>query len=54
MNFAFSIALIELILRYGPEAVIKIIRSFNKEEITLEDIKALKVKPPKDYFKGLE
>ena len=45
------IPLIELILRYGPSAAIKIIKGLETEDPTAEDIKALLVNAPESYFK---
>jgi hypothetical protein len=43
--------IIGLIVQYGVPAVIAGIGALGKEEITLEDIKALKglIKPPEEY-----
>ncbi len=43
-----------LILQYGLPAAVQIIQGLKKEEITAEDIAALKllVRPPEEYFPG--
>lgn len=44
------IALIEAVGKYGPQAVISAITALNKEEITVEDIQALKItKEPEEF-----
>ena len=45
------IALIGLVLEKGLPAAMALMNSWDKEEITLEDIQALKdlVKPPEEY-----
>jgi hypothetical protein len=45
------IALIGLVMEKGIPAATALVASFNKDEITLEDIQALKdlVQPPEDY-----
>jgi hypothetical protein len=45
------IALIGLVLEKGLPTAMALMNSFDKEEITLEDIQALKelVKPPEEY-----
>lgn len=47
---ALTLALIELILKYGPSAAISLIKGLGKESVTAEDIKALKVEPPEHYL----
>lgn len=44
-------ALITLIIKYGPVAIQAIIDEWNKDEITLEEIQALLIKKPQEYFK---
>jgi hypothetical protein len=43
--------IIGLVVQYGVPAVIAGIGALGKEEVTLDDIKALKdlIKPPEDY-----
>ncbi len=45
-----------LILQYGLPMALQIIQGLKKEEITEEDISALKllVRPPEEYFPGLK
>ncbi|MDI6755340.1 MAG: hypothetical protein QME78_13215 [Thermodesulfobacteriota bacterium] len=45
-----------LILQFGVPAAMLMIQSFQKEEITDEDIRGLKnlVRPPEDYFPGFK
>ena len=47
------IKILELAATYGIPAIIEIINSYNKIELTLEDIEQLKnrVKKPEEYFK---
>ncbi len=47
----FITIIIGLIMQYGIPAVLAGIASLQKDEVTLEDIKALKdlIKPPEDY-----
>jgi hypothetical protein len=48
----FVIVIMELVMKHGIPGVIKIIKLWNVEEPTLEDIQALRnlVKPPEMYF----
>ncbi len=45
------IAIVGLVVQYGPEAVAKAITILNKDAVTLEDIDALRglCKPPEEY-----
>lgn len=51
-NLTLTLALIELILKYGPSSAISIIQGLKKSQITPDDIKALIVNPPNSYFTG--
>lgn len=53
INVAVVIKLLEMSLIYGVPAVQAVIRDWNKEHITEEDLKeiALRVKRPEEYFK---
>lgn len=50
MKTALILALIELILKYGPNAAIAIIKGLEIDNPTPEQIRALKVKPPEHYL----
>lgn len=50
MSDAAIIALIELILKYGPSAAIKLIKGLETDDPTPEQIRALMVQPPDSYF----
>lgn len=50
MNEALIIALIELILKYGPTAAIQVIKGLETDEPTPEQIRALKIKAPETYL----
>ena len=50
MNTKLTLAIIELILIYGPEAAINLIRGSSKPPITPAAIQALKVSPPEHFF----
>lgn len=50
MDNAITLALIEMLLKYGPTAYLKIIQGLGTTEPTLEQIKALTVKAPESYF----
>ena len=52
MNDALTIALIEVILKYGPTVALNLFSTLNVGEITPEKIRALKVKDPNEYFGG--
>ena len=47
---AISLALIELILKYGPNVAVMIIKSMEPGDITVEKIRALTVQKPETYF----
>jgi len=53
MNAAVALKLMELCLVYGVPAIHTVIKNWNKEEITLEDVEAIGslVKKPEEYFK---
>ena len=48
--------IVSLILQYGVPSAIQIIEELKKDEITPEDIAALKllVRPPEEYFPNLK
>jgi hypothetical protein len=50
VNTALALALIELILKYGPSVAISLVRAMKVENPTPEDIRALKVDDPETYF----
>lgn len=52
MEGTFLLAIAELILKYGAPTAIAMIKEWDVEQPTLEDIKALKLKvpPPESYF----
>lgn len=47
---ALTLALIEMLLKYGPTVYIDIIQGLGTNEPTLEQIQALIVKAPESYF----
>lgn len=47
---AISLALIELILKYGPNVAVMILKSMEPGDITVEKIRALTVSKPETYF----
>ena len=50
MEAALAYALLAKAIEYGPEVVMALIVALNKETITLEDIKGLKItKEPEEY-----
>jgi hypothetical protein len=51
-NLEFVIIIGELVIKYGIPAVIKLIKLWQVDNPTLEDIRALKtlIKPPEEYF----
>jgi len=53
---AFIVAMIELIAKYGIPGYLAIIAAWNKEVVTLEDVRALAemVPPPESYFPPAE
>ena len=51
MEAALALAIIEAILKYGPNAVVAIAAAFETETPTPEHIKALFIdKEPEEYF----
>jgi hypothetical protein len=51
-NAALTLAIIQAILQYGPQAVITISDAMRDEDITPEDIEELFIdEDPEDYFK---
>ena len=52
MEALFLITIGNLVVKYGIPGALKIIKAWNVENPTIEDIKALPdLKPPEDYFK---
>lgn len=49
----FVIVILELLMKHGIPGVVKIIKLWNVDDPTLEDIQALRllIKPPEMYFK---
>lgn len=52
MKPAVIIAIVELVMKYGPEMATKLVVGLNVEDPTPEQIRALKVKDPETYFEG--
>jgi len=50
MEAALTIALIEMLLKYGPSAYLSIIKGLETNTPTVEEIRALLVKAPESYF----
>lgn len=50
MNTTLVIALIELLLRVGPNVFIAMMKKLENETPTVEQIKELYVKKPEDYI----
>ena len=50
MSDALIVALIELIIKYGPTAAITLIQGLETDNPTPEQIRVLKVKGPEHYF----
>ena len=50
MDAILIVKIVELCLIYGPEIAAKMIIGLNVDHVTLEQIEALLVKPPEDYF----
>jgi hypothetical protein len=50
-NLNIILAILGLVAQYGVPAVTSAINALGKEEVTLEDIEALKslIKPPEEY-----
>ena len=52
VNLSLIVAIGELILKYGVPAAMRMIKAWQVEEPTLEDIRELReMKPAADYFK---
>lgn len=53
MDKALVLALLESAVEHGIPAIKKAVESYQKDEITLEDIQSLKtaIKRPEEYFK---
>jgi hypothetical protein len=51
MDAVVIVAIVELVLKYGPEAAVKLVAGLNLETIAPEQIRALKVEDPESYFK---
>lgn len=54
MNAAIVIAIVELVLRYGPRIASEMIKAFDSDEITLDQINSLLVKPPSHWLNDEE
>lgn len=52
MSDALAIAIIELVIRYGPAAAITLIKGLETDNPTPEQIRSLKVEDPESYFGG--
>lgn len=50
METALALSLIELILKYGPSAAVRLIRTLKTDNPTPDEIRALKVDEPESYF----
>ena len=50
MSTELTIALIELLLKVGPQVFVGIMKAMETDEPTVEDIKALRVKTPEEYL----
>ena len=50
VELAFLLAIAEKVLKYGVPATIQLVRSWNVENPTEEDIQALRLKRPEAYF----
>jgi len=50
MDAIFIVRIVELCLIYGPEIAAKMIIGLNVDNVTLEQIDALLVKKPEEYF----
>jgi len=51
MNKEVAVEIILLVAKYGIESALEIIKNWDKDEITLEDVMALRsrIKPPDAY-----
>ena len=54
METALIVSLIELIIKHGPTVAVKIIKTFKSDTPTPEEIRALLVKSPEEYFAEIE
>ena len=54
MDAILIVKIVELCLIYGPEIAAKMIIGLNVDHITLEQIEALLVKKPEEYFEDEE
>ena len=50
MKTAAIIAIVELVMKYGPAAATVLVKGLNTDNPTPEQIRALKVKDPESYF----
>ena len=50
MEAAVIIAIVELVMKYGPAAATTLVVGLNTDNPTPEQIRALKVKDPESYF----
>jgi len=54
MDAILIVKIVELCLIYGPEIAAKMIIGLNVDHVTLEQIEALLVKKPEEYFEDEE
>ena len=52
MKTAAIIAIVELVMKYGPAAATSLVAGLNTDNPTPEQIRALKVKDPDSYFEN--
>jgi len=52
MEAAAIIAIVELVMKYGPAAATSLVAGLNTDNPTPEQIRALKVKGPESYFEA--
>jgi len=53
MEAKFIMSIADLVVKYGITGAVEVIKNWNVEEPTLEDIEALPdLKPPSTYFTG--
>ena len=50
MSTELTIALIELLLKVGPQVFVGIMKAMETDDPTVEDIKTLRVKTPEEYL----
>ena len=50
MEAAAIIAIVELVMKYGPAAATALVAGLDTDNPTPEQIRALKVKDPESYF----